>query len=164
MDKKPRSKQIIPQYRKTAYLLILLLTIIVIICLLYILPSSPPRGDFALPGLTPEEKADSITADIYQDGILLRSIDLSKTEEPYTFMVTNDNGSQNEIEVRPGSIGIRSANCPDKLCVQQGFINTPVLPITCLPNRLVIQIRKTDTAGNQNTTDNSNEQLDGVTY
>ena len=33
-----------------------------------------------------------------------------------------------------------SADCPDKLCVKQGFIDRPVLPIACLPNRLVIRL------------------------
>lgn len=164
MDKDKHSKQTIPQYRKTAYLLIILLTFIVIGCLLWILPSSPLRGNFSLFSLDHKGKKDSITADIYQDGVLLSSIDLSEVEEPYTFTVTNDNGSQNEVEVRPGSIGILSANCPDKLCVKQGFINTSVLPITCLPNRLVIQIRKSEATGNQDNIDDNSEKLDGVTY
>ena len=58
-----------------------------------------------------------------------------------------ENGCVNEVEVRPGSIGILSADCPDKLCVRQGFISDTRLPITCLPNRLVIRLRPvSDTA------------------
>lgn len=79
-------------------------------------------------------------ADIYQDGELLTSISLTEVTESYTFTVTGTSGGQNEIEVRPSSIGILSANCPDKLCVHQGFISDSKLPITCLPNRLVIQL------------------------
>ena len=44
-------------------------------------------------------------------------------------------------EMVDGSIGIITADCPDKLCVHQGFISDSRLPITCLPNRLVIQLR-----------------------
>ena len=62
-------------------------------------------------------------------------------QEIGTFTVTGENGCVNEIEVRPGSIAIISADCPDKLCVHQGFISDSRLPITCLPNRLVIQLR-----------------------
>ncbi len=82
-----------------------------------------------------------VIADIYQNGDLLDSIPLSSVEESYSFVVEGDNGACNEIEVRPGSIGIVSANCPDKLCVHQGFISNSLLPVTCLPNRLVIKVR-----------------------
>lgn len=90
-----------------------------------------------------------MTAEIYQDGVLIRSIPLHEVSQTYTFTVTADNGASNEIEVRPDSIGILSASCPDKLCVQQGFIHSSLLPVTCLPNHLVIQLKKTDTAQDQ---------------
>ena len=94
--------------------------------------------------LLPQNRAAGYTADIYQSGKLLTSIDLSAVSQPYTFTVTGENGCTNEIEVRPDQIGIISADCPDKLCVHQGFISDSRLPITCLPNRLVIQLCPTD--------------------
>lgn len=87
------------------------------------------------------DTGSGVYADIYQNGVLLQSIDLSQIAEGYTFTVTGENGCTNEIGVRPGSIGILSADCPDRLCVRQGFISDSLLPITCLPNRLVIQLR-----------------------
>lgn len=81
------------------------------------------------------------TADIYQDGRLLYSILLSDISENRTLVIENPEGGINEIEIRPGGIGIISADCPDKLCVRQGFITDTKLPITCLPNRLVILLR-----------------------
>ena len=87
--------------------------------------------------LLPQNRAAGYTADIYQSGELLTSIDLSAVSQPYVFTVTGENGCTNEIEV------IISADCPDKLCVHQGFISDSRLPITCLPNRLVIQLRPT---------------------
>ena len=99
-------------------------------------------------------------ADIYQNGELLTSIPLSEAEEPYTFTVTGDNGCTNEIEVRPGSIGILSADCPDKLCVRQGFISDSLLPVTCLPNKVVIQLRP-DT---ENPNDPDSIIIDIITY
>ena len=80
-------------------------------------------------------------ADIYQNGELKQSILLSDVTESYTFTIYNEQDNFNQIQVRPGSIGITSASCPDQLCVHQGFIQTSLLPITCLPNRLVIQLR-----------------------
>lgn len=93
--------------------------------------------------LLPQNRAAGYTANIYQSGELLTSIDLSAVSQPYVFTVTGENGCTNEIEVRPDQIGIISADCPDKLCVHQGFISDSRLPITCLPNRLVIQLRPT---------------------
>ncbi len=86
----------------------------------------------------------SLIADIYQNGTLLESIPLNDVEATYTFTITGEDGCTNIIEVRNGSIGIISADCPDKLCVKQGFIDSSLLPITCLPNRVVIQIRTND--------------------
>lgn len=91
--------------------------------------------------LLPRSQASGYIADIYQEGKLLASISLADVETPYTFTVTGVSGCKNEVEVRPGSIGIITADCPDKLCVHQGFISDSRLPITCLPNRLVIQLR-----------------------
>lgn len=116
-------------YQKKALLLGTALIILAIGCFLWILF---PTGN------TPE----IIIADIYQNGTLLESIPLSSVAEGYTLTVTGENGAVNEIEIRPGSIGITSASCPDRLCVHQGFISNSLLPITCLPNRLVIQIRQ----------------------
>ena len=91
--------------------------------------------------LFPRRQVSGYIADIYQDGQLITSISLTEIQESYTFTVTGASGCQNEVEVRPGSIGILSADCPDKLCVHQGFVSDSRLPITCLPNRLVIQLR-----------------------
>ena len=82
-----------------------------------------------------------LVADIYQEGKLIRSIPLNQVEEPYVFTITNADGGTNTIEVRQGAIGIIAADCPDKICVHQGFIINSLTPITCLPHRLVIEIR-----------------------
>lgn len=124
-----------PPYQKTAYTILILLIAIIVFCLAWIwshhslFPPAISNGN------------SNITADIFQNGVLIQSIDLSAVTESYTFTATGENNCCNEIEVRPGSIGIISANCPDKLCVHQGFIDSSLLPVTCLPNRLVIQIR-----------------------
>lgn len=113
-------------YRERAILLSLILAVIGIISILLLFLQNGNHGT---------------VADIYQNGSLIQSIPLDSVKETYTFTVTGEHGAANEIEVRPGSIGIISASCPDKLCVHQGFISGSLLPITCLPNRLVIQIR-----------------------
>lgn len=79
-------------------------------------------------------------ARITQHGDLITEIDLSSVTEPYTLRVDGENGTYNVIEVRPGSIGVIEASCPDHICIQMGFIEDPFLPVTCLPNEVVIQI------------------------
>lgn len=79
-------------------------------------------------------------ARITQHGELISEIDLTSVAEPYTIRVDGDNGAYNIIEVRPGSIGVIEASCPDHICMQMGFIEDPFLPVTCLPNEVVIQI------------------------
>lgn len=84
----------------------------------------------------------SPVADIYQNGSLVMSIPLDAEAPKEPILFTSEDGGVNIVEIRDGTIGIAHADCPDLLCVRQGFIRSSVLPITCLPHRLVIQIRK----------------------
>lgn len=84
----------------------------------------------------------ALLAEVYQDGSLIHSYRLDQITEPFTISVTAPNGGCNLITVRPGSIGIESADCPDQICVRQGFISNSLLPVTCLPHRLVILVRE----------------------
>lgn len=79
---------------------------------------------------------------IYQDGKVIETIDLSAVEEAYEKRIEGENGNYNIIQVRPGSIGVIEADCPDKLCQKQGFISDGSVPVVCLPNRLSIEIKK----------------------
>ena len=89
-------------------------------------------------------KSGDLIAEVYQNGILIRSIRLSSETADFSLTVEGENGAYNVIEVRSGSIAVTSASCPDHLCVHQGFRSDTLLPITCLPNHLVIRIRPAD--------------------
>ena len=80
-------------------------------------------------------------ADIYVEGTLYRTVDLSAVAVPYTFTVETEYG-YNTIEVSPGAIRVLEADCDEQICVNQGTITDSLIPITCLPHRLVIQIRE----------------------
>lgn len=92
-------------------------------------------------------------AEIYQNGELLQTIDLSAVTGPYSFTVECPDGGFNTITVRPGAIGICDADCPDKLCVSMGYADSSLLPIVCLPHSLVIQVKEKDGG-----------LIDGMTY
>lgn len=77
-------------------------------------------------------------AAVYQDGELLRTIDLTSAA-PYAFTVEGPAGT-NTVEVERGRVRVSRADCPDQVCVHQGWISTGAAPIVCLPNKLVIQV------------------------
>ena len=78
---------------------------------------------------------------VIQDGTVLREIDLSKVKEPYSFTVEAPDGGSNRIEVEPGRIRVADADCPDKICISQGWLSDQTVPIVCLPHRLIIKLR-----------------------
>ncbi len=84
-------------------------------------------------------KASGTVANIYRDGVCLRSIDLAAVTESFTFTVSDEAG-ENVIEVSPGRIRVLSADCPDQVCVRAGWLSDAAAPIVCLPHRLVIRI------------------------
>ncbi len=78
-------------------------------------------------------------ARITLDGKLLSEIDLAAADDSSSFTVTGEAGS-NTILVEKGRIRVIEADCPDQVCVNQGWISDSSLPIVCLPNRLVVEI------------------------
>ena len=84
-------------------------------------------------------------ANIYQDGILIKSIPLTK-DYSTAFVVEGKNGAFNKIEISDGQIAVTEASCPDHICISQGAINNYLIPITCLPNHLVISVETKDTS------------------
>ena len=49
-----------------------------------------------------QEKVSNAVANIYQNGTLIRSIDLESVEESYTFTIEGENGAYNTVLVEPG--------------------------------------------------------------
>ncbi len=82
-------------------------------------------------------------AAVYQDGKLLRTIDLDSVAEPYAFTIDGPDGA-NTVEVEPGRVRVSHADCPDQVCVRQGWL-AGGRPIVCLPHKLVIQLEGGET-------------------
>lgn len=100
---------------------------------------------FTLPVLFGQHHSEhSYTAYIYKNGILTKTIPLSHIQNSGYLEIgdpADPAGEYNLIEYKKGRIRIAEAGCPDRICVNQGFIDSPLLPITCLPNGLVITIK-----------------------
>ena len=87
------------------------------------------------------------TAVIYQDGEIIREINLDEIGEPIEFTIEGENGETNDVRAENGRIRIISASCPDKVCVHQCWIESGVVPIVCLPNKVTIEIRGNEDSG-----------------
>ena len=74
------------------------------------------------------------TAEVYLEGALFRTIDLS---EDGVYRIESDRG-WNELTVRDGKLAVTAASCPDEDCVRCGWQNSGP-PITCLPNRMTVR-------------------------
>ena len=102
------------------------MTIIALIfaaCLVYIIVGSSRGGGYAL---------------ITSDGEVVEKIDLA-TSPDRTFEVKTELGS-NTIRVQNGKISVIEADCPDKKCVAMGELDSAIMPIVCLPHKLMISL------------------------
>lgn len=50
-------------------------------------------------------------------------------------------GSYNVLEIKDGKADVTEASCPDGICVSHRAVNKQNQSITCLPNKLVVEIR-----------------------
>lgn len=59
-----------------------------------------------------------------------------------TYTIKNeDTNGENTFIIDEDGVHMEIANCPDKICVNQGLIRAgDIVPVTCLPNRLSLQI------------------------
>ena len=85
-------------------------------------------------------------ARVYHCGELLYEIPIGKFAESEIFVIDG----VCEIEVRDRQIGITKSDCPNKSCVNTGFVSGAV-PVICVPNRVEIRVV------------NAEPDLDGVT-
>lgn len=61
----------------------------------------------------------------------------------YSLLVDGEyelNGGTNILHIEDGKAWLVDATCPDKLCVNQGKIDSNGETITCLPNKLTITV------------------------
>ena len=85
--------------------------------------------------------AEAKTACVYVDGELYDTYDLTAVVIPYEVTVETERG-YNTLRIRHGAIEVVDADCEGKDCVRQGAIRDGLLPIVCLPHRLVIEIEE----------------------
>jgi len=82
---------------------------------------------------------------IYKNGELIEAVNLPGLNEPVTIRIgepgePDDDFSPgvNIIEAERGRIRMESSDCRTQMCVRQGWVSSGVIPIVCLPNRVII--------------------------
>ncbi len=75
--------------------------------------------------------------EIKSGGELLYTIELAKSTD--RTITVEFKGKENTIIIENHKIRVFEAGCPDKVCVNTGWLESPAIPIVCLPNRLVIK-------------------------
>lgn len=102
---------------------------------------------FLLPLLRGDD--GKLTAQIISDGTVAESIVLSSLQTEETRVV---HGCR--IVLRADGVRVAAADCPDRLCVRTGTITRAGEAIACVPNHVVVVLRRAD----------GKEPFDGVAY
>ena len=90
---------------------------------------------------------NNTTAYIYSGGKLKYKLPLDRITTPVTMKIESENGGYNYVEAENGKIHVTEASCPDKVCMHTGYISDGVVPISCLPNKLLIRVEKKNSSG-----------------
>ena len=88
-------------------------------------------------------RAPTTYARIYKDGVLTEVVNLAAITEPFGLLIEDNNDDianrgYNYLEIEHGRLRVSNADCPDGLCIRQGWSSGGMLPIVCLPNRMIV--------------------------
>lgn len=84
-------------------------------------------------------KSGENSAEIYEDGKLVKTIADLDPEKEYSFEIKKKNGT-NTVSVGGGSIWVSSADCSNQTCVHAGKISLAGQTVICAPHKLVIKV------------------------
>ena len=76
------------------------------------------------------------TADIYVKGEYYTTLPLDKDTVYSPAEVPNV-----KIEIKDGKVGFIESDCPDKVCINTGFLHTAGQTAVCLPNAVSVTVR-----------------------
>lgn len=75
------------------------------------------------------------SAEIYVDGELVQTVSLTENQ-----IFSPDGCPQVVLEISDGRIRFQSSSCPDKICVQTGWLSHEGEYAICLPLRVMVRI------------------------
>lgn len=110
-----------------------ILLVVVLLVLSFI-----PEGLFYLSGN--DAAAHNTYAVIQIDGKVYKEVPLSGHHGTDVIPIRTDDG-YNLVVVKDDTIGIVEADCPDKICISEGFVSRPGATVVCLPHKLLIEVK-----------------------
>ena len=74
-----------------------------------------------------------------------------QNEEKARFSLTSNgvydiNDGKNQIEILDGKVRMIDADCPDELCIRQGWVEYDGQSIICLPNKITVMVSGGDSS------------------
>ena len=75
-------------------------------------------------------------------------------DQDATHVIEGVSGGTNTLVIKNGTACITDADCPDKLCVNEGTISKKNESIVCLPHKIVITIEGTSDTESGSSNDN----------
>ena len=96
----------------------------------------------------PSKSTPAATVVVSVDGEIYGRYSIDKDRE----ITVESRGHVNIIEINGGAVRVKSADCPDRTCVSQGWISKGGEVIVCLPARLTV------------TLEGGQEQVDTIVY
>jgi hypothetical protein len=84
-------------------------------------------------------KQNHLIAVIIQNDKIVAQIDLNNVKKPRN--ITLQGEYHNHIRVEKGRIRYEDSDCPNRICVQTGWLTKYGDIATCLPNRTLIEIK-----------------------
>ena len=111
--------------KQKGFLIAAIVLVAAVVCGLLVLAGNAKQGSIAR---------------VYQDNQLVKEVNLAKLTGEETFRVEGADGDYNVIVFSPDGVQCSEANCPDQICVKMGIVDSDLLPITCLPHKVMIQI------------------------
>jgi hypothetical protein len=110
------------------------LDIVVIVVLVFI-----TLGSSAAAFINSNKSYNNKYVEIEVKGKLYKKLPLDNSSNE-RIQIDTDLGS-NTIEIINGKVRILDADCPDKICIQDGSISKPGDILVCLPHKVVVSIK-----------------------
>lgn len=110
----------------------------ILLIVVLLLLSFLPEGIFYLSGN--DASVTRTYAEIQVEGKVYKKVPLSGHHGEDRFSIDTDKG-HNLVVIKDESIGITEADCPDKICIREGFVSKPGATVVCLPHKLLIEVK-----------------------
>lgn len=77
---------------------------------------------------------------IQVDGKVYKEVPLSGHHGTDVIPIQTEEG-YNLVVIQDESVGITEADCPDKICISEGFVSKPGATVVCLPHKVLVEVK-----------------------